>query len=322
MITTNQQKTGEVGTFMVDVSIWIAFGAGILSFLSPCTLPLIPSYLSFITGLSYDQLVDKSGGSVYRRRVIIHSLLFIAGFSIAFISLGFSFSLIGGMFAENQNLIRKIGGVLIIFFGLFIAFSMKIPFLMQDHIVNIRNKPAGYLGTLLVGLVFAVGWTPCVGPILGSILLIAGTEQEIQRGLVLLISFSLGLALPFFLSSLAISHFFNVFSRFKNFMPVCDNWIGHSFDNHRRTSVHRQTPGNKLLSHAVVSRLDSRQVIEQPYNDFSNVRRAFRVSSRLRCPLFRFQAVGSVLPRDLPERYQHLRLRMPSSSQYGQTANG
>ena len=205
---------------MVDVSIWIAFGAGVLSFLSPCTLPLIPSYLSFITGLSYDQLVDKTGGAIYRRRVILHSLLFIAGFSIAFISLGFSFSLIGGAFAENQNLIRKVGGILIIFFGLFIAFSLKIPFLMQDHIVNIRHKPAGYLGTLLVGLVFAVGWTPCVGPILGSILLIAGTEHEIHRGLILLISFSFGLALPFFLSSLAISHFFRVFSRFKNFMPV------------------------------------------------------------------------------------------------------
>jgi len=205
---------------MEDVTIFIAFGAGVLSFLSPCTLPLIPSYLSFITGLSYDQLVEEKGNSAYRRRVIIHSLLFILGFSIAFVSLGLSFSLLGNLFLKNQIWINRIGGALIIFFGLFIVFSFKIPFLMQDHMINIRSKPAGFLGTLLVGLVFAVGWTPCVGPILGSILLIAGAEQQVQKGLILLVAYSVGLGLPFFLSSLAISHFFSLFTRFKSFMPV------------------------------------------------------------------------------------------------------
>ena len=205
---------------MTDVTVLIAFGAGILSFLSPCTLPLIPSYLSFITGLSYDQLVTENTRSIYRRRVIIHSLLFIAGFSIAFISLGFSFSLLGSLFLEYQSLIKRVGGIMIIFFGLFIIFSFKIPFLMQDHIVTMKNKPTGYLGTVIVGLVFAVGWTPCVGPILGSILLVAGTEDQISEGLSLLFSYSAGLAIPFLLSSLAVSHFFNLFTRYKHFMPV------------------------------------------------------------------------------------------------------
>jgi cytochrome c-type biogenesis protein len=205
---------------MQEVSLWIALGAGVLSFLSPCTLPLIPSYVSFITGLSYDQLVQDKRSAIYRNRVITHSLLFIAGFSIAFIALGMSFTLLGSMFLEHQLWIKRIGGGLIIFFGLFIACSLKIPFLMQDRIVTIKNKPAGYLGTLIVGIVFAAGWTPCVGPILGSILLMAGTEGKIQTGMMLLIAYSLGLAIPFFLTSLTISHFFNVFTRFKHFIPA------------------------------------------------------------------------------------------------------
>ncbi len=205
---------------MGEVSLWIAFGAGVLSFLSPCTLPLIPSYLSFITGLSYDQLVDQHMTGAYRKRVVIHSLLFIAGFSFAFILLGFSFSLVGGLLAEYQSVIKKVGGVLIVFFGLFIIFSFKVPLLMQDHIVRLKNKPAGLIGTCIVGFVFAAGWTPCVGPILGSILLVAGTEREIQRGLILLLVYSAGLALPFFISALAVSQFFSFFSRFKHFIPI------------------------------------------------------------------------------------------------------
>jgi cytochrome c-type biogenesis protein len=203
-----------------DVNIGIAFVAGILSFLSPCTLPLVPSYLSYITGLIYDDLVDESSKPVYRRRIIIHSSLFILGFSIAFVSLGFSFSLAGMLMAKYQYWIKKVGGLLIVFFGLFIILSPKIPFLMQDHMINLKTKPSGYVGSLLVGLVFAVGWTPCVGPILGSILLIAGTEQGLHRGLVLMTSYSFGLGLPFFLCALAINRFFITFSRLRRFIPV------------------------------------------------------------------------------------------------------
>jgi len=203
-----------------DVNIGIAFVAGILSFLSPCTLPLVPSYLSYITGLIYDDLVDESSKSVYRRRIIIHSSLFIIGFSIAFVSLGFSFSLAGVLLSKYQYWIKKVGGLLIIFFGLFIILSPKIPFLMRDHMINLKTKPTGYVGSLIVGLIFAVGWTPCVGPILGSILLIAGTEQELHKGLVLMISYSLGLGLPFFLCALAINRFFITFTRLRRFIPV------------------------------------------------------------------------------------------------------
>jgi cytochrome c-type biogenesis protein len=209
-----------------DVNIGIAFLAGVLSFLSPCALPLVPSYLSYITGLVYDQLVDETARSAYRRRIIIHSCLFILGFSIAFVSLGFSFSLAGMLLAKYQYWIKKVGGLLIIFFGLFIVLSLKIPFLMQDHMVNLKTKPAGYVGSLLVGLVFAVGWTPCVGPILGSILLIAGTQQELHRALVLMISYSLGLGLPFFLCALAMNRFFITFTRLRRFIPAVTTGSG------------------------------------------------------------------------------------------------
>lgn len=212
---------------MADVTLFIAFTAGVLTFLSPCTLPLFPSYLSFITGLSYDQIaIDNQ--PVYRRRVIIHSLFFILGFSIAFIALGFSFSTIGGLFYDYGDVIRKVGGALIILFGMVIALSYKLrlPFLMKDLTIHIRNKPAGYLGTTLVGITFAVGWTPCVGPILGSILMMAGANQSAREGMVLLSTYSLGMALPFFLASLAVGHFLPLLNRLKRWLPLFNGFAG------------------------------------------------------------------------------------------------
>jgi len=212
---------------VADVTLFIAFTAGVLTFLSPCTLPLFPSYLSFITGLSYDQIaIDNQ--PVYRRRVIIHSLFFILGFSIAFIALGFSFSTIGGLFYDYGDVIRKVGGALIILFGMVIALSYKLrlPFLMKDLTIHIRNKPAGYLGTTLVGITFAVGWTPCVGPILGSILMMAGANQSAREGMVLLSTYSLGMALPFFLASLAVGHFLPLLNRLKRWLPLFNGFAG------------------------------------------------------------------------------------------------
>ncbi len=212
---------------MADVTILIAFTAGVLTFLSPCTLPLFPSYLSFITGLSYDQIAIEDQ-PVYRRRVIIHSLFFILGFSIAFVALGFSFSTLGSFFFDYGDIIRKVGGILIILFGLLIALSYKfqLPFLMKEFSVHLRHKPAGYLGTTLVGITFAVGWTPCVGPILGSILMVAGTHQNATQGIILLTTYSLGMAVPFFLASLAVGHFLPLLSRIKRWLPVFNLFAG------------------------------------------------------------------------------------------------
>ena len=212
---------------MADVTLIIAFAAGVLTFLSPCTLPLFPSYLSFITGLSYDQIaIDNQ--PVYRRRVVTHSIFFIIGFSIAFVALGFSFSTIGGLFYDYGDVIRKVGGVLIILFGLLIALSYKLrlPVLMKDFSIHIRNKPAGYLGTMLVGITFAVGWTPCVGPILGSILMMAGANQSAGKGVLLLSTYSLGMAVPFFLASLAVGHFLPLLDRLKRWLPLFNGFAG------------------------------------------------------------------------------------------------
>ncbi|MBI4776603.1 MAG: sulfite exporter TauE/SafE family protein [Deltaproteobacteria bacterium] len=212
---------------MADVTLFIAFTAGVLTFLSPCTLPLFPSYLSFITGLSYDQIaIDNQ--PVYRRRVIIHSLFFILGCSIAFVALGFSFSTIGGLFYDYGDVIKKVGGILIVLFGIVIALSYKLrlPFLMKDFSIHIRNKPAGYLGTTLVGVTFAVGWTPCVGPILGSILMMAGANQSAREGMMLLSTYSLGMALPFFLASLAVGHFLPLLNRLKRWLPLFNGFAG------------------------------------------------------------------------------------------------
>lgn len=212
---------------MTDVTVFIAFAAGVLTFFSPCTLPLFPSYLSFITGLSYDQIAIEQQ-PVYRRRVVMHSLFFILGFSLAFIGLGFSFSVVGSFLFDYGEVIRKVGGVLIILFGLFIALSHRIQltFLMKEFNIHLRNKPAGYLGTTLVGITFAVGWTPCVGPILGSVLMIAGTQQNPGQGIVLLCAYSLGMALPFFGASLAVGHFLPLLNRLKHWLPIFNVFAG------------------------------------------------------------------------------------------------
>jgi cytochrome c-type biogenesis protein len=211
---------------MRNISLLVAFSAGIFSFLSPCVLPLFPSYLSFITGMSLDQLQDTSGGGVQRRTVMGHSLAFIAGFSLVFIGMGASFSVLGQLLFEQRDLIRQVGGVLIIVFGLYIAGFLPLSWLGRYKQVQLRTKPAGFLGSCLVGVTFAIGWTPCVGPILGSILSLAGTAETVSTGIALLGAYSAGLALPFFLSSLALGGFLVAFRRFRPWIPVVERAAG------------------------------------------------------------------------------------------------
>jgi len=205
---------------MKDVSFPLAFLAGIMSFLSPCVLPLLPSYVSFITGVSFEDLTTGSDRRKIRYLTITNSLAFILGFSSVFIALGASSSAVGKFMFEYQEWIRIGGGILIIVFGLFVAGFLKMDFLMRDKKVHLSGKPAGYVGTFLVGMTFAAGWTPCIGPILGTILLYASSQGSAFYGFKLLAVYSLGLALPFFISSLAINSFLSYSKKLMRYMRV------------------------------------------------------------------------------------------------------
>lgn len=205
---------------MTDVSYPLAFLGGLLSFLSPCVLPLVPSYVSFITGISFEDLTKSEGASRFRSLTVINSLFFILGFSSIFILLGMSSSYVGNLLFEYQEAIRIVGGVLIIIFGLFISGLLNINFLMKEAKFHLRGKPVGYFGTFMVGVVFAVGWTPCIGPILGSILLYASSKASALFGLKLLSVYSLGLAIPFFISALVINVFLGFYKKLSKFMEV------------------------------------------------------------------------------------------------------
>lgn len=203
---------------MSDVNVFVAFAAGIFSFLSPCVLPLIPSYLSFISGVSLEDMRHDRTLKRVRGRVVLNSVAFIAGFSLVFISLGVSASFLGSLFFSYRNSIRIVGGLFILLVGLYLIGLFKIPALERYLQFNLKDKPAGYLGSVLVGITFAVAWTPCVGPILGAILALAGTSGEIGRGTILLSSYAAGLGLPFFLSAVAINSFMQFSQSFRRYI--------------------------------------------------------------------------------------------------------
>ena len=196
---------------MANVTIISAFIAGLISFISPCVLPLVPAYISFISGVSLEKLRAGDKGAI-RQNVILTSLLFIAGFSTIFILLGASATYAGQFLLRNKILFNRIAGVIIILFGLHVAGLFQIRFLNYEKRFNFDRKPVGILGTYLVGLAFAAGWTPCIGPILAAILVVASNQESSAQGMILLTSYSLGLAIPFFLTALAINVFFNFFN--------------------------------------------------------------------------------------------------------------
>jgi cytochrome c-type biogenesis protein len=208
-----------------SLGVLVAFSAGLFSFLSPCVLPLFPSYLSFITGMSVG---DLSGdlSTAARRRVLVHSLTFVLGFSVVFVALGASFSAAGQALLQYRQAIRIVGGVLIVIFGLYIAGLLNVGLFGRTQQWQIREKPAGYVGSFLVGVTFAIGWTPCVGPILGAILSLAGTAETVERGVGLLIAYSAGLGVPFMLSALALGSFLRFFKRYRPFIPLVERGAG------------------------------------------------------------------------------------------------
>jgi cytochrome c-type biogenesis protein len=203
-----------------DLSLFLAFAGGVLSFLSPCVLPLVPSYLVFITGLSFDELTHDYPQRKLRGIILGHSLLFILGFSVLFTLLGASACFIGQLVVTHKDTIRIAGGILVIVFGLFISGVFSFGFLQQEKKVHLKAKPLGYLGSFLVGVTFAAGWTPCVGPILASILLYASTAEDMRSGILLLLFYSLGLGLPFFACSLALNTFLSTFQKARGYVGV------------------------------------------------------------------------------------------------------
>ncbi len=200
------------------VSFFIAFMAGFLSFVSPCVLPLVPSYVSYITGLSLGELTSQEESRRVRWITLHNSLLFILGFSLVFIAFGASATFIGQILLGYQVVIRKVGGILIVFFGLMIMGVFKVPFLMSYKQYQFKSKPGGAIGSVLVGIAFAAAWTPCVGPILGTILLYASTTNSVLSGIELLLVYSIGLGLPLLVTSLAVNSFLVSFQKIRNYL--------------------------------------------------------------------------------------------------------
>lgn len=205
-----------------EVGIAIAFTAGVFSFLSPCVLPLVPSYLTFVTGMSLEDLQE----GVNRKATFMHSMLFVVGFSAIFILLGASASFLGQFLRQYELLIARIGGVIIIILGLHLAGVFRLAPLMREKRLHLADKPAGYLGTLGVGMAFGAGWTPCIGPILGAILTYGMTQETMWAGVGLLSVYSLGLAVPFLIASLALDWFLQSFKRFRKWIPVVEKASG------------------------------------------------------------------------------------------------
>ncbi|MFN2431240.1 MAG: cytochrome c biogenesis CcdA family protein [Gemmatimonadota bacterium] len=201
-----------------SVPLLVAFSAGVLSFLSPCVLPLVPSYVTFITGLSLDASERRLSRPEVRAKAALHALLFIGGFSLVFVLLGASATAAGQVFRENQALVRRVGGVLVVLLGLHLLGAFRLPFLHLDARLHLRDKPVGYLGTALVGVAFAAGWSPCIGPTLGAILTMAATAERVGSGVLLLGVYALGLGVPFLLAAVGTSTFLTLFSRFRRLL--------------------------------------------------------------------------------------------------------
>lgn len=200
-----------------NVSLLAAFAAGFLSFVSPCVLPLIPGYISFISGASMDEMRGGTAPTTSRLQIFLTSLAFVIGFSLVFVALGASATAVGKFMFTRLPLLSKIAGVILIIFGLHTMGVFRLAFLDTEKRVHAQRKPAGPVGAMLVGIAFAFGWTPCIGPILGGILAIAGSKNSVWEGVTLLGVYSLGLGIPFLVTSLAINQFFAAAKRIRKY---------------------------------------------------------------------------------------------------------
>ncbi|PFG13104.1 MULTISPECIES: cytochrome c biogenesis protein CcdA [unclassified Bacillus (in: firmicutes)] len=185
---------------MADLNLFLAFGAGFLSFISPCVLPLYPAFISYITGVSVDDLKEERG--MMQKRAIFHTIFFLIGFSIIFLVLGMSTSLVGNLFIQYKELLRQVGAILIVVFGLVVVGFWTPNFLMKDRRLKIRNRPSGFIGSILIGMGFAAGWTPCTGPILAAVIALGVSNPG--AGLMYMVAYTLGFSVPFFILSFFI----------------------------------------------------------------------------------------------------------------------
>ena len=209
---------------MHQLNVATAFLAGLVSFVSPCVLPLVPSYLSFLTGTSLEDLKSESSSQA-KARVFAHALAFVAGFTVIFVAIGLSASAIGGVFASNKRLVEIFGGIIIVVLGLQMMGVLKIPALMMDKRVHAKPRKQSLWVSFLVGLGFAAGWSPCIGPILSAIILLA-SQEKLPQATFLLFVYSMGLAIPFLITAAAITQSLGALNRIKRYLPAIEATSG------------------------------------------------------------------------------------------------
>jgi cytochrome c-type biogenesis protein len=215
-----------LGGTMLDVSLGGALLAGLLSFVSPCILPIVPPYLAWLAGVSFDELKDTEPGAAQKRRVVIAALAFVLGFATVFIALGATASVVGRTIAQYFDTLSVVAGIIIIVMGLHFLGVFRIGMLYREARVQVARKPAGMVGAYVIGLAFAFGWTPCVGPVLAAILFIAGSEGSAAQGALLLAAYSLGIGIPFVLAAVFASRFLGWAARFKRHMHKVEMAMG------------------------------------------------------------------------------------------------
>jgi cytochrome c-type biogenesis protein len=208
-----------------SVSLGLAFAAGLASFLSPCVFPLVPSYVGFVTGLTFDEL-RQGGAPGARRHAAVHAALFVLGFSLVFVALGASATALGGVLRRSLPLLQQLGGILVAAFGLYLLGVLRLPALARERRVHLARRPATALGSVVVGVAFGAGWTPCVGPVLASVLLYAGMSGTLARGVLLLSAYALGLGIPFFVSAVALNWFLAGSARIRRFLGPLQRLAG------------------------------------------------------------------------------------------------
>ena len=210
---------------MAEISYFYVVLAGLLSFLSPCVLPIVPGYLCFLAGTSLDKIASGEDTSK-ARNVFYFALCFVFGFSTVFILLGASATLLSGLVYEYLDILRIVGGIIIIIFGIHFMQIIQLPFLNRDTRYQIESYRPGIVGSYVIGLSFAFGWTPCIGPILGSVLSIAASSETVTYGIVLLMLYSAGLGIPFLLAAYAINGFMKFLSKIRNYIRVIEIFTG------------------------------------------------------------------------------------------------
>ncbi len=215
-----------------QVGLWTAFAGGVLSFLSPCVLPLVPPYLSYIAGVKLEDLTaaveedDAERAKAAQRRVIVAAVLFVLGFSSIFVAMGASATAIGQLLRSYIGILSQVAGIIIIIMGLHFLGVFRISFLLMEKRLNVNAKPATAIGAYIMGVAFALGWTPCIGPVLAAIIPIAASEESVAKGALLLAVYSAGLGLPFLVAAFAIDGFLGFMKSMRNYLGVVEKVMG------------------------------------------------------------------------------------------------